>query len=65
MTTDDLELAILELIERIYCAKYTGYIEVKELRDPYEQDVLMGYKLILGLNVKEKPLTLAADGTPE
>jgi hypothetical protein len=65
MTTEDLELAILELIERLYCRKYIGYIKVHELRDPYEPEILMGYKLVLGLNVKEKPLTIAVDGSPE
>lgn len=70
---EDLEVAILELIERIYCAKYCGYIKVREIKDCFStgccstetQSQIIGYELILGLNVKDKPLIIAMSGTQE
>jgi hypothetical protein len=60
MTTKDLEQAILDLFEEIYQAKYTAGIKVKELMtwDGNHR----GYELILDLNNKEKPLTIAYEG---
>ncbi len=74
MSTKDLELAILELIKRIYCVEYCGYIEVKEVKDctfcygccdSVVPQQTVAYELVLGLQSKDKPLRLAFSGTPE
>ena len=69
----DLEVAILELIKRIYCAEYHGCITVREIKDcicntccpNYEFTQVVGYELILGMHTPEKPLRLAINGTQE
>lgn len=72
MTTQDLELAILEIINRIYCKYYCGKIKVKELfkvcpKQPCEEPVktITGYQLILGLNNTERPLIISYEGDVE
>ena len=72
MTTEQLEIAIQEGMERLYCARYCGTLQVKELRDciclgcctSTDGDVV-GYEFMLGLNVEEKPIRIAFHGTAE
>lgn len=61
MTHQELEAAILCIIEKAYCAKYVGKIKVEDLIN-CNNDVV-GYKLTLGLNNVERPLTIQMEGT--
>lgn len=63
MTTQELEAAVLCIIEKAYEAKYIGKIKIKDILDCSGKNV--GYKLILGLNNDERPLTMQIEGTPE
>lgn len=56
----ELEQAILELIRRIYCKEYIGRIKVIETFDNNEH---LGYRLELGLNKDERPLSIAFEGS--
>lgn len=42
---------ILQLIEKLYCKKYTGKIKVEKIKD--------GYTLVLGLNQEERPIRIS------
>ena len=53
MTEAELEPVILNIIKEEYCHEYTGYLHI-DLLNP-------GYKVVLGLNNKDKPLSIAAD----
>lgn len=60
MTTEDLELAILDIIREVYCKEYISKIEVKELKD---NNKVIGYHLGLGMNNELKPITINKEGT--
>ena len=60
MTTKELEQAILELIRNIYCKEYIGRIKVIETIDNGDH---LGYRLELGLNKDERPLSIAGEGS--
>ena len=53
----DIEQAVLDIIERIYCAKYVGKLSVKQWAH--------GYSLTLGLNNTERPIYIMGEGTEE
>lgn len=61
MTHQELELAVLLIIEKAYCAKYVGELKIQDLLDCNDKPV--GYKLQLGLNSPERPLTIQMQGT--
>ena len=63
MTNQELEAAVLSIIEKAYEAKYIGKIKIKNILDCSGK--IVGYKLILGLNNNERPLTIQIEGTPE
>lgn len=69
MSTKEIEQAILDMFKKIYCAEYTGKIDVIPLYEsftfPGDQPKVCGYTLRLGLNREERPLNIACDGTPE
>lgn len=67
MTTHDIELAIRDLIKKIYCREYQGVLKVHEVfsKFPGEEPQHIGYRMDLGLNKDEKPLSIASDGTAE
>lgn len=67
MTTLDIEQAIRDLIKRIYCREYQGRLKVYETtyKFPGEEPIHVGYRMDLGLNKDEKPLSIACDGTAE
>jgi hypothetical protein len=46
-------------MRKIYCKEYTGTIKVTALPEN------LGYKLSLGLNNSEKPLTIAIEGSEQ
>ena len=48
MTHQEIEAAVLDTIEKAYCAKYVGKIKVENLVDCNKN--IIGYKLTLGLN---------------
>lgn len=60
MTVTEIEKAIEDLIERIYCAKYIKKLKVVEtFLDNGEH---LGYILKMGVNKPEKPFTIAMEG---
>lgn len=63
MTHQELEAAVLEIIEKAYCAKYVGKIKIEDILDCNKNTV--GYKLILGLNNDERPLTIQMEGNTD
>ena len=63
MDTKDLELAVRNLIETIYEAKYNRLLSVVETHTFDGRH--LGYKLILSLNKDEKPVELAMEGNKE
>lgn len=67
MTTHDIEQAILDLIKNLYCKEYRGLLKVYETtyKFPGEEPKHIGYRMDLGLNKDEKPLSIACDGTAE
>lgn len=72
MTKEELEIAIFEGISRIYCARYCGLLQVKEIYDCgytncclSDNGHIVGYELVLGLNVADKPIRIAVNGTQE
>lgn len=67
MTTHDIEQAIRDLIKTIYCREYQGVLKVHETtyKFPGEEPEHIGYRMDLGLNKDEKPLSIACDGTAE
>ena len=50
----NLKQKILELIERIYCKKYIGTLEVKHIKP-------IGVTVRFGLNNDEKPIYISAE----
>lgn len=60
MTHQELEAAILCIIEEAYCARYVGLLKVEDLLDCNNNRV--GYKLKLSLNNYERPLTMFWQG---
>lgn len=70
MGTKDLELAVRDIIERLYNVEYIGRLKVSETfykipGHPEGKDHHLGFKLELGLNKDECPVSLACDGTIE
>lgn len=67
MTTQDIERAIRDLIKSLYCVEYQGVLRVYETtyKFPGEEPKHVGYRMNLGLNKDEKPLSIACDGTAE
>lgn len=67
MTIHDIEQAIRDLIKNLYCKEYQGVLKVHETtyKFPGEPPEHVGYRLDLGLNKDEKPLSIACDGTAE
>ena len=63
MDTKDLELAVRNLIEKIYEAKYNRLLTVEETKTWDGRH--LGYKLVLSLNKDEKPVELAMEGNKE
>lgn len=53
MTTQDIELAILEVVQDIYHKKYVGRLEVRRLKN--------GYQLLMWFNKPEAPITISAE----
>lgn len=62
MTTQDIEQAIRDLIKSLYCVEYQGVLRVYETTYKFPG---AGYRMDLGLNKDEKPLSIACDGTAE
>lgn len=63
MTSELMEEQVRQLIERVYCRKYVGYLKATELKDC--QGYHFGWKVSLGLYSDEKPLEIAFDGTDD
>ena len=72
MTTQELEVAIREIINRSYCVQYCGCIQVNELldkccfkpcTDTNDTDYpVVGYEAVIGLNNIDKPIRIAYYG---
>lgn len=62
MTTQELEQAIRDSIEKLYKAKYVSRLIVKEIKD---RDTVIGYTLTLDMNNRDKPIYMSREGTPE
>lgn len=60
MTVTELEEAIGDLIEKIYCAKYIKKLQVVETF--LNNGEHLGYILKMGANKPEKPFTIAMEG---
>lgn len=67
MTTQDIEQAIRDLIKELYCAEYQGVLKVRETtyEFPGEEPEHIGYRVDIGLNKDEKPLSIACQGSAE
>lgn len=65
MTTQDIEQVIRDLIKSLYCVEYQGVLKVYETtyKFPGREPEHVGYRMDLGLNKDEKPLSIACDGT--
>ena len=50
----EIEQAILESIRNTYCVNYTGTLDVEELKP-------IGYKVRLGIQNDERPITIMAE----
>lgn len=50
----ETEQAILESIRKVYCVEYTGTLDVEELKP-------IGYKVRLGIQNSERPITIMAE----
>lgn len=61
MTTKELEQAILDLFIKLYCKQYIGLLKVSEILN--NKDYVIGYKVDIGLNKDEKPLSIAYEGS--
>lgn len=59
MTNQELEQAILDIIQQVYCADYNGRLILTRKPDCTGQ---YSYGLTLGLNNIDKPLRLAFQG---
>lgn len=61
--TEELtEEQVRDLIENVYCCKYTGKIKITPLKSFSEKPV--GYRISISLASTEYPLEIAFDGTP-
>lgn len=58
MTTEITEQVIRDLLKEVYGCEYTGEIKVQEL---IKDEIPYGTKVILGINNKEKPISIACD----
>lgn len=67
MTIQNIELAIRDLIRTLYCVEYIGSLKVNETVStfPGELPEHIGYRVDIGLNKDEKPLSIAGDGTSD
>ena len=67
MTTQDIEQAIRDLIKSLYCKEYQGVLKVYETtyKFPGEEPEHVGYRMDLGLNKDEKPLSIACESSDE
>ena len=63
MTHQELEAAVLCIIEEVYKSKYLGQLKIDDLLDCNGK--VTGYKLVLGLNNYERPLTIFLQGNQE
>lgn len=50
----EIEQVILESIRNVYCVDYTGTLDVEELKP-------IGYKVRLGIQNSERPITIMAE----
>lgn len=50
----EIEQVILESIRKVYCVDYTGTLDVEELKP-------VGYKVRLGIQNSERPITIMAE----
>lgn len=50
----EIEQVILESIRNVYCVDYTGTLDVEELKP-------VGYKVRLGIQNDERPITIMAE----
>lgn len=73
-TIQDIEIAIREIIRRVYCSDYCGRLKVKTIKkccpsNNYCEDDVdcedYGFELLIYLNKDERPLSLAFDGSLE
>ena len=72
MIIQDIEIAIREIIRRIYCSEYCGRLKVKIIEkccqtNCCEDEECENYRfeLLIYLNKDERPLSLAFDGNLE
>ena len=73
MTTQDIEIAIREIIRRVYCSEYCGKLSIEMISKCCKSDCCSesedccnyGFKISIYLNKDEYPLTLAFDGNLE
>lgn len=67
MTTHDIEQVIRDMFKTLYCKEYQGVLKVHETtyKFPGEEPQHIGYRMDLGLNKDEKPLSIACDGSAE
>lgn len=61
MTHQELEAAVLCIIEKAYCAKYVGKLKIDNILDC--NDNVIGYRMVMGLNNYERPLTFFMHGS--
>lgn len=54
MTPKELEVAILDTIQKVYCKKYVGKIKCIPIQPT-------GWIVILGMNNVDKPITISAE----
>ena len=62
MTNQELELAILDIIRKVYEAEYTGRIKVISSHDCGD---IYQYELILGMNNFERPIRMGYQGNQQ
>lgn len=60
MTLQEIEAAVLDIIKKVYEAKYIGKLKIEEIKDCNGKSI--GYKLTLGLNNVERPITIQMEG---
>ena len=61
MTRQEIEAAVLNIIERAYEAKYIGKLKIEYIEDCNKK--VIGFKLILSLNNVERPITIQMEGS--
>lgn len=60
MYQSNIEQAIRDLFNKLYCVEYTSKMRIRELKDREE---VIGYSLELSMNNAEKPLYISAEGS--